>query len=103
MTFNHAKGTETDDLLKKALADDLPADVEAGMRERIRRFRAWTAGEERVTTRRAWLSRRTVWAAVSILMLVAGILLQATRSRNPLADKIARLKVEYANAESIRR
>ena len=40
--------------LKAALADDLPADVEAGMRERIRRFRADPSEGGRSSTAWAW-------------------------------------------------
>jgi hypothetical protein len=90
-------------LLKAALADDLPADVEAGMRERIRRFRAGPSKGGRSSAAWAWLSQRTVWAALSILMLVAGILLQGTRSSSPLADRISSVKSAYASLESTRR
>jgi len=89
--------------LKAALADDLPADVEAGMRERIRRFRAGPSKGGRSPAAWAWLSRRTVWAALSILMLVAGILLQGTRPSSPLADRISSIKSAYASLETPRR
>ena len=101
------KDTEMDDLLRRALADDLPSDVASGMRDRIGRFRAATttgeAPEAGRSTARAWLFPRTVWAALSILMLIAGILLQGARSRSALADRISAIKTQYASLETTRR
>ena len=107
MNTGTKKNPEIDDLLRRALADDLPADVAAGMRDRIGRFRAAkTGGEAHDAGRaaaRAWLFRRTVWAALSILMLIAGILLQGARSRSALADRISAIKAQYASLETTRR
>jgi hypothetical protein len=89
--------------LKAALADDLPAGVEAGMRERIRRVRADASEGGRSSTAWAGLSRRAAWAALSILMLVVGILLQGTGSSSPLADRISSIKAAYASLETPRR
>jgi len=108
MTDERNTGTDIDGLLRKALADDLPDDVVAGMRAKIERFRAEKM-EDRVesaaaqATTWAWLLRRGVWAALSILMLIAGILLQGGRSSNPLADRIAAIKAEFASLETTRR
>jgi hypothetical protein len=99
MTANKRERTDLDDLLKRALADDLPADVAAGMRERIARFRSAAAGEKERAAAGAWLFRRAVWAAVSVLMLVSGILLQGSASRSPLADRISRVKAGFAAVE----
>lgn len=97
---------EMDGLLREALADDLPADVAAGMRARIARFRAerteGAAGEARASAR-AWLARRGIWAAVSVLMLVAGFLLQGSKASTPLGDRIAAIKIEYASLDTTRR
>jgi hypothetical protein len=90
-------------LLKAAYTDDLPADIETGMRERIRRFRADPSKVASSSTAWAWLSRRTVWAALSILMLVAGILLQGAKTGSPLADRISSVKSAYASLEPTRR
>jgi hypothetical protein len=111
MNAGTKKDTEMDDLLRKALADDLPADVTSGMRDRIERFRAATTTGEATaagraasrTADRAWLFPRTVWAALSILMLVAGILLQGARSRSALADRISEVKTQFASLETTRR
>jgi hypothetical protein len=107
MSAGSKKNIEIDDLLRKALADDLPADVEAGMRRRIERFHAAkTQGEAPATGRAAawgWLLRRSVWAALSILLLVAGILLQGGNSSSPLADRISAIKTQYASLETTRR
>jgi len=102
------KRAEIDDLLRRALADDLPAEVEAGMRRRIALFReAKAAGEakarERDAAARAWLFRRGVWAALSLLLLAAGILLQGGKASSPLADRIAAIKTEFASLEPTRR
>ncbi len=50
------------------------------MRERIDRFRAETMQDESRPAARAWFFRRGVWAAVSVLMLVSGGLLQGSGS-----------------------
>lgn len=99
------KAGKIDDLLREALADDLPPDVAAGMRERIERFRAETMTKEAKPSAAAWawFFRRGVWAALSILMLVAGILLQAGRSSSPLTDRISTVKAAYASPEAPRR
>jgi hypothetical protein len=103
MTAKKHEGTGLDDLLKRALADDLPAEVAAGMRDRIGRFRDGTTRDERRTAALAWLSRRTVWAAIAVLMLISGGLLQGLGSRNPLADRIAVIKAKFSSRESDRR
>jgi len=103
MTAKQDESNGLDDLLRKALAVELPADVEAGMRERIALFRAGTIRDEGRTA--AWLFPRSAWAVLSILMLAAGILLQGLGSRNPLAEKIAHIKAkaEVSGPDSIER
>lgn len=95
---------ELDKILKRALADDLPADAEAGMRRTIARFREKTMkgeaeGGERATRAAGaawiWILGRGAAAVLSILMLLAGILLQGRGSRNDLAGRIARVKTEF--------
>jgi hypothetical protein len=87
---------ECDELLKTAFADDLPAEVAAGMRERIERFRAGTARQEVRAAARGWLLPRSAWALLSILILAAGILLQSLGSPTPLAERISAIKSEIA-------
>jgi hypothetical protein len=107
MNPGNKKKPEIDDLLRRALADDLPLEAEAGMRRRIARFRE--AKAESAAARpwsaavRDWLFRRTVWAALSILMLVAGLLLQGAKPRSPLAERIAAIKTEFASLDTTRR
>ena len=103
MTSRHQEDTRIDDLLRKALADDLPAGVEAGMRERLDRFRADVIQDQGRPAARVWILGRGVWAAVSVLMLVSGCVLQGIGVRNPLADRIALIKAELSSSESIRR
>jgi hypothetical protein len=107
MTEKGVKNANLDELLKKALADDLPADVAAGMRERIEHFRGERAGGKAPARGRAaawgWLFPRSVWAAISILLLAAGILLQGRGSSSPLAERIASVKAQYASQETTRR
>ncbi len=109
MTEERNKGADIDGLLRRALADDLPDDVAAGMRARIGRVRAEKmkdrveAATVRPVTAWAWLLRRGVWAALSILMLVAGILLQGRESSSPLAERISVVKIEFANLDTTRR
>jgi hypothetical protein len=99
MTANKRERTDLDDLLKRALADDLPADVAAGMRDRIERFRSGADKDEARAAARPWIFRKVVWVAVSVLMLVSGILLQGSASRSPLADRISRVKAGFAAVE----
>ena len=96
-------GRDLEELIRVAFADDLPAEVEAGMRERVRRFRSDPARGARPSAAWACLSRRAVWAALSILMLVAGILLQGAKTGSPLADRISSVKSAYASLEPTRR
>jgi len=103
MSMQNHNGTRVDDLLKKACADDLPAEVAAGMRERIRRFRMERPEDEGRSGVRSLLFHRAVWAALSILMLIAGILLQGAKSSSPLADRISALKAEFSSVSTIRR
>ena len=104
MTVKHDKGRDhaLDDLLRKAFADDLPGDVAGGMRDRIDGFRAQRM-KERGVAAGVWPIWRTVWAALSILLLVAGILLQGTRASSPLADRISEIKTASLSLERIRR
>jgi hypothetical protein len=97
MTAEDHKARDIDGLIRRVFADDLPADVAAGMRKRIERFRAEKNGDRAPAFSWAWLFRRSVWAALSILMLIAGILLQGLGSRNALADRISRIRTELAN------
>jgi hypothetical protein len=102
MTSQNQDDNGLDALLKRALADDLPAGVEAGMRARIDRFRADTMKDETRAAGRTWLSRRLAWAVMSVLMFVSGCLLQGIGARNPLADRIALVKTGLSSFESTR-
>jgi hypothetical protein len=97
------RDARVEELLRQALPDDLPADIAAGMRERIVRFRAAQAEDRAPGAGRAWLRRRTVWAALSLMILVAGIILQGARASSPLADRISALKTAALNPGQIRR
>jgi hypothetical protein len=92
-----------DELLRRALPDDLPSDVAAGMRERVARVRTAQADGRAPDAAWAWLRSRTVWAALSILMLIAGVLLQGTKASSPLADRISALKTASLSPGQIRR
>ncbi len=94
---------DLDGLIHRALADDLPDDVAAGMRERIVRVRTQELGALTRAPLGAWLFRRSVWAVLSILMLVAGILLQGSNASSPLAKRIASLKAASGTIEPTRR
>lgn len=103
MTKERHEFPEVDDLLRKALPGELPVDVEAGMRERIVRFRSGIMEGRASAATRAWLFRRSVWAVLSILMLVAGILLQGAGASSPLARRIASIKTNQGTVEPTRR
>lgn len=103
---NKAMDRDLDELVREALADDLPADVAAGMRRRIARFRAEKlegSAPSLPPAAWAWLFRRSLWAALSVLMLVAGFLLQGGKPRSPLAERIAAVKTEFASLDTTRR
>jgi hypothetical protein len=103
MTAQHKRDTKMEDLLKRAFADDLPPDVASGMRRRIERFRADKTNGEASSSSRAGLFRRSVWVALSVLMLVAGIVLQGAKSSSPLANRISALKAEFSSVTTTRR
>jgi hypothetical protein len=103
MNDQRNSGPDLEQLIRAAFADDLPAEVEAGMRERVRRFRTDPSRGAKPSAAWAFLSRRAVWAALSILMLIAGILLQGMNSRSHLADRISSVKSAYASLETPRR
>lgn len=96
MNEERLRGDDLEGLLRRALADDLPPDVAAGMRERAERFRAKKAGAPRAAVAAGWLWRKRAWAALSVLMLVSGGLLQGFGSRSPLADRILIIGVREA-------
>ena len=103
MSSQKYEDTRLDELLRKTFDDDLPAEVAAGMRERLDRFRADALQDEGRPAARAWFFRRGVWAAVSVLMFVSGCVLQGIGARNPLADRIALVKTGLSSVESTRR
>ncbi len=100
MTSRHQEDHRLDELLKKALADDLPADAAAGMKERLDRFRAKTTKDEGRAEGRTRLRWRIAWAAASVLMLVTGSLLQGLQTRNPLAERISSVMTGLSEIES---
>jgi hypothetical protein len=100
MTTDQRTDHGLEDLLKRAFADDLPADVEAGMRRKIARFRAEMEGQDGNERPArpiawAWILGRGAAAVLSILMLLAGILLQGKGSPSSLAGRIAQVKTEF--------
>jgi hypothetical protein len=97
------KDKDLDDWLRAALPDDLPPAVAIGMRERIDRFRAGPAEGGVAAGAWSWLLRRGVWAALSILMLAAGILLQAAKTSSPLAERISSIKAASLSLGQIRK
>jgi len=102
MTSQREVDTGLDELLKRGLADDLPAGVEAGLRARIDRFRADTMKDETRAAGRTWLSRRLAWAVLSVLMLVSGSFLQGLGVRSPLAERISSVMTGLSETESTR-
>lgn len=103
MKPEHDRDETIDGLLRRALADDLPDGVAAGMRARISRVRAAHEISRAPADAWGWLRRRTVWAVLSVLILVAGIILQGAAPSSPLADRIASLKTAGAGQGQTRR
>ena len=94
MNGNRSRESRVDELLKKALTDDLPPEVAEGMRRRLYRFRE-SARPQRQRFRIA-LAPKGAWAALSILVLVSGGLLQGRGTGNPLAEGISLVKTRLA-------
>jgi hypothetical protein len=90
-----------DELLKRALADDLPPDVAAGMREHFDRFRAHAMEKERRSPISFLLVRKSAWATISLLMLVSGGLLQGRSPRSALADRLTAIRASDAVLKSL--
>lgn len=94
---------DMDGLVRRALADDLPAEVRDGMSRRIDRFLAGKRSPAARSAARPWLARKPLWAAISVLMLLAGILLQGRKPSTRLAERISSIKAAYANLDTTRR
>jgi hypothetical protein len=89
------------ELLKRALTDDLPAAVAAGMQERFDRFRAQAMEKERRSPVPSWLMRKSAWAVISLLMLVSGGLLQGLSPRSPLVDRLTTIKTSETVSKNL--
>lgn len=101
MTSKSTDGAELDELLKRALTDDLPPDVAAGMGRRLALFhRTMTRKKERTPVWAA-LFPRSAWAVLSVLVLVSGGLLQGRGTRNPLSGRISLIKTRLAVSEQL--
>ena len=96
MTSKRPNGMDLDELLKRALADDLPPDAAAQMREGLARFHKRTVRREDGAAFRTPLFQKTAWAALSLLFLISGGLLQGRGSRNPLSNGISLIKTRLA-------
>jgi len=103
MRVKRKVGKNLDEFLKETFVDDLPPDVAVGMRERIERFRAGKTKSAATSAAWALILRRSAWAVLSILVLVAGILLQGSKSSSPLSDRISALKAEFSSFSTTRR
>jgi hypothetical protein len=103
MTDHQKAIASINDLLRQACADDLPEDVAAAMSRHIGAFVAEAQVRQRAGSTRTWLFPKFVWAAISILMLLAGVFLQGARVSSPLADRISSLKSALAGLETTRR
>lgn len=97
------RDVKVEELLRRALADNLPAEVAAGMRARIARVRAAHEEVPAPAAAWSWARGRTVWAVLSVLMLVAGIILQGAAASSPLADRITALKTAGPGQAQTRR
>jgi hypothetical protein len=101
MTRDESAHPEIDRALKRAFADDLPADVEAEMAGQIDRFRERWAGRERKVALAPIRSLRwtaalvkVTLAAVSVLFIVLGLRLRASSPPFSLGSSLASLHWE---------
>ena len=103
MIEKEREDADMDGLVRRALADDLPPEVRDGMRRRIDRFVAGKRAPAGRDAAPAWRARRPLWAAISVLMLLAGILLQGRKPSTRLAERISSIKAAYASLDTTRR
>lgn len=90
MKNENEKNTRIDKLLKQTLKDDLPNEAEKRMRRQLYRF--WEKTDQ--LEKAPWLSGllpKTALAVASILMVIVGGYMQATGSRNSLAENLTLL------------
>ncbi len=101
MNTKRPDGDDMGALLRKALADDLPPDVAAGMKNRIERFRERATRNRRLIAVPAVPFGKGAWAALSALVLTAGGLLQALSPRNFLADRVSAIGTSQSVAKRL--
>lgn len=106
--MNKTKISDPDNLLKRALKDELPPEVEKSMnREFLHLKRTLDRGERLPEPgERLWihgLFRREILAVVSAAMIILGIVVQLSGSSSALAHSIERLKVIVTLSVSLNR
>jgi hypothetical protein len=119
MSSDRLNKQDVDELLKQVLRDDLPADVESGMRKRLALFRRTLDPAGRPDAARSagsrdssfglvrWLGRhqlfqKEVLACASAVMLAAGAAIHLGGYQNVLADSITLLKTSMSLTEQMR-
>jgi hypothetical protein len=107
---------DADDLVREALRDDLPAEVEARLESAVEGFAAERAGARggfraspfaylRDAAARFGASApgRVLLPVASSLLLVAGVVLTAAGQRNAFAESFSRMNLAVSLSEEIRR
>ena len=89
---------DPDKLLKKALKDDIPPEVEAGMNRQFLSLKNTLNRAERLPESDGWFwmrgpFRKEILAVTSAVMLILGIVMHPGDSQSALAHSIERLKV----------
>jgi hypothetical protein len=87
---------DMDELLKKTLRDDLPAEVQARMKRRLDQFRRSLEDRAQENQRPAWILRRpwvllgrAALAAAAVTLIVLGFSLSGPGRRSILSDSVA--------------
>ena len=97
-----------DKLLKQALKDDLPPEVEARMNRRFLNLKAILDRPEQSAEPDGWLWMRgplprEILAVASAVMLILGVVMQPSGSQSALAHSIGQLKVIVTISMSLNR
>jgi hypothetical protein len=100
--------SELDPLLKRALKDDLPPEIEAGMYRQLLRFKSTLGQSEQRLVFIKLLGmcrsiRKEILAVTSVLMMGLGLILQLSGTPNALAYSIEQLKATLAISAGLNR
>ncbi|MEJ2246453.1 MAG: hypothetical protein P8Y80_10310 [Acidobacteriota bacterium] len=103
------KDTRIDDLealIHQTLKDDLPPNVETGMKRQFQDFKRALNRNEELSETEGWFRtrgpfRKEILAIASAAMIILGLVMQLSVSQNALAHSIEKLKVIVSISSSL--